>query len=156
MEAYEIDALWIVIVGFVMAFTAAFTIGANDVANSFGTSVGSKVLTVKQACILGVICETAGSILLGAEVTAAIGSEIMNEAVYNGTEKQIMLGSLATLGKPFPFGTSSTFHPFVGASGAWQLIATFFRLPISTTHGVVGSIIGFNLVAKGLPAVKWM
>ena len=65
MTAGEDDLLWIVIVGFILAFMAAFAIGANDVANSFGTSVGSKVLTIKMACILGTICETSGAILLG-------------------------------------------------------------------------------------------
>ena len=65
METYGNDVLWIVVVGFLMAFLTAFTIGANDVANSFGTSVGSKVLTLKTACILGIVCETLGSILLG-------------------------------------------------------------------------------------------
>ncbi|CAG0889298.1 unnamed protein product [Darwinula stevensoni] len=143
MEPYGDDVLWIVVVGFLMAFLVAFTIGANDVANSFGTSVGSKVLTLKTACILGIFFETAGSILLGSEVTEAIGTEIFNVDAYNGTEKQIMLGALATLGKQ-------------RGSGLWQLVATYFQLPISTTHGVVGAIVGFSLVAKGPLGVQWM
>ena len=59
------DLIWMVVVGFIVAFVVAIGIGANDVANTFGTSVGSKVLTLRQACIIASICETAGSVLLG-------------------------------------------------------------------------------------------
>ena len=65
MEIANSDWLWIVIVGFIFAFVLAFGLGANDVANSFGTSIGSKVLTIRQACILGTIFEVMGAILVG-------------------------------------------------------------------------------------------
>jgi len=65
MEPYSADILWLVIIGFLVAFVLAFGIGANDVANSFGTSVGSKVLTVRQACYLATIFEIAGALLIG-------------------------------------------------------------------------------------------
>ena len=64
----EADWLWIVVVGFIIAFFLAFGLGANDVANSFGTSIGSKVLTIRQACILGTIFEVLGAILVGAYI----------------------------------------------------------------------------------------
>lgn len=63
--AYDDKVLWIVIVGFLVSFVLAFGLGANDVANSFGTSVGSKVLTIRQACILATIFEIAGAVLIG-------------------------------------------------------------------------------------------
>lgn len=65
MEPYDDELFWLVICGFVVAFILAFGIGANDVANSFGTSVGSKVLTLTQACILATIFEIAGAVLIG-------------------------------------------------------------------------------------------
>lgn len=65
LDAYSIDVLWIVIVGFVIAFVLSFGIGANDVANSFGTSVGSGVLSLRSACLLATVCEISGAILIG-------------------------------------------------------------------------------------------
>jgi len=65
LEPSSPEVLWLVVVGFLTAFVLAFGIGANDVANSFGTSVGSKVLTVKQACILATVFEIAGAVLIG-------------------------------------------------------------------------------------------
>jgi sodium-dependent phosphate transporter len=65
IDPYSADVLWIVIIGFIIAFIMAFGIGANSVPNSFATSVGSKVLTIRQVCYLGTVFEIAGSILLG-------------------------------------------------------------------------------------------
>lgn len=65
MESYSADLLWMVIIGFLIAFVLAFGIGANDVANSFGTSVGSGVLTIRQACVLATVCEISGAVLIG-------------------------------------------------------------------------------------------
>jgi sodium-dependent phosphate transporter len=81
IDPYSIDALWIVIIGFIMAFVLAFGIGANDVANSFGTSVGSKVLTIRQACYLATLFEIAGSILLGEYIMCHVHKQGMHFAV---------------------------------------------------------------------------
>lgn len=65
MESFSPDLLWMVVIGFLIAFVLAFGIGANDVANSFGTSVGSGVLTIRQACVLATVCEISGAVLIG-------------------------------------------------------------------------------------------
>lgn len=92
--------LLLVVVGFLIAFVSAFGLGANDVANSFGTSVGSKVLTLRQACILATICEVFGSVLLGGHVSATIRGGIIDPLRFNGTENgtvRLMQGQVSSL-----------------------------------------------------------
>lgn len=132
--------LWMVILGFIIAFILAFSVGANDVANSFGTAVGSGVVTLKQACILASIFETTGSVLLGAKVGETIRKGIIDVNLYNETVETLMAGEVSAM---------------VG-SAVWQLIASFLRLPISGTHCIVGATIGFSLVAIGTKGVQWM
>lgn len=132
--------LWMVILGFIIAFILAFSVGANDVANSFGTAVGSGVVTLRQACILASIFETTGSVLLGAKVGETIRKGIIDVNLYNDTVETLMAGEVSAM---------------VG-SAVWQLIASFLRLPISGTHCIVGSTIGFSLVAIGTKGVQWM
>lgn len=127
------------ILGFVIAFVLAFSVGANDVANSFGTAVGSGVVTLKQACILASIFETVGSVLLGAKVSETIRKGLIDVKMYNSTQGLLMAGSVSAM-----FG-----------SAVWQLVASFLKLPISGTHCIVGATIGFSLVAKGQEGVKW-
>ncbi|KAK6306457.1 hypothetical protein J4Q44_G00233820 [Coregonus suidteri] len=141
--AYSSDMsgyLWLLILGFVIAFILAFSVGANDVANSFGTAVGSGVVTLRQACILATIFETVGSMLLGAKVSETIRKGIIDVNMYNGSEHVLMAGSISAM-----FG-----------SAVWQLAASFLKLPISGTHCIVGATIGFSMVAKGHHGVKWM
>ncbi|XP_061135388.1 sodium-dependent phosphate transporter 2 isoform X2 [Syngnathus typhle] len=132
--------LWMVIFGFIVAFILAFSVGANDVANSFGTAVGSGVVTLKQACILASIFETLGSMLLGAKVGETIRKGIIDVNLYNETVPVLMAGEVSAM---------------VG-SAAWQLIASFLKLPISGTHCIVGATIGFSMVAIGTKGVQWM
>nr|XP_061804070.1 sodium-dependent phosphate transporter 2-like [Nerophis lumbriciformis] len=132
--------LWMVIFGFIIAFILAFSVGANDVANSFGTAVGSGVVTLKQACILASIFETLGSMLLGAKVGETIRKGIIDVNLYNDTVPVLMAGEVSAM---------------IG-SAVWQLIASFLKLPISGTHCIVGATIGFSMVAIGTKGVQWM
>ncbi|KAM6450900.1 sodium-dependent phosphate transporter 2 isoform 2-T4 [Liasis olivaceus] len=134
------EYLWMVIVGFIIAFILAFSVGANDVANSFGTAVGSGVVTLRQACILASIFETTGSVLLGAKVGETIRKGIIDVNLYDNSTRLLMAGEVSAM---------------VG-SAVWQLIASFLKLPISGTHCIVGSTIGFSLVAIGTQGVQWM
>ncbi|CAH8462088.1 unnamed protein product [Schistosoma turkestanicum] len=136
------DQIWMVVVGFIIAFVLAFGIGANDVANSFGTSVGAKVLTLKQACILATICELSGSVLLGAKVSSTLRKGIVSVERFQTIDSGhviLMAGQVAAL----------------GGSCIWLLVATFFRLPVSGTHSIVGATMGFSLVIFGLNAIQW-
>ncbi|EDV97549.1 sodium-dependent phosphate transporter 1-B [Drosophila grimshawi] len=139
MESYSPDLLWMVIIGFLIAFVLAFGIGANDVANSFGTSVGSGVLTIRQACVLATICEISGAVLIGYKVSDTMRKGILEVSLYEGDEDVLMLGCVSAL----------------TSSAIWLLVATFLKLPISGTHSIVGSTIGFSLVARGVEGLKW-
>ncbi|XP_053954847.1 sodium-dependent phosphate transporter 1-A [Anastrepha ludens] len=139
MDAYSPDLLWMVVLGFLIAFVLAFGIGANDVANSFGTSVGSGVLTIRQACVLATICEISGAVLIGYKVSDTMRKGILEVGLYEGAEEELMLGCVAAL----------------ASSAIWLLVATFLKLPISGTHSIVGSTIGFSLVARGTQGLKW-
>ncbi|PBC25925.1 Sodium-dependent phosphate transporter [Apis cerana cerana] len=137
---YDENLVWIVVVGFLVAFILAFGIGANDVANSFGTSVGAGVLTIFQACILATIFEIAGAVLIGYKVSDTMRKGILDVTLYEGQEKELMVGALSSL----------------AGSGIWLILATALRLPISGTHSIVGATVGFSLVCKGTAGVKWI
>lgn len=92
-----VDYLWMLILGFIIAFVLAFSVGANDVANSFGTAVGSGVVTLKQACILASIFETVGSVLLGAKVSETIRKGLIDVEMYNSTQELLMAGSVSAM-----------------------------------------------------------
>lgn len=117
----------------------AWGIGANDVANAMGTSVGSGALTFKQAVIIAAIFEFAGAILAGGEVTNTIRKGIIDVSSLDQTPEILIHGMLASL----------------LAAGCWLLIATRKGWPVSTTHSIVGAIVGFGAVCIGMEAVQW-
>ncbi|ELR15426.1 Phosphate transporter family protein [Acanthamoeba castellanii str. Neff] len=131
--------LWVAVVGGVISFILAWALGANDVANAFGTSVGSKVLSLRQAIVIAAIVEFAGAVLMGSHVVDALRKDIIKPSLYADNPEELMVGMLSAL----------------IAAAAWLVLATFLNLPVSTTHGMVGAIVGFTLVAKGFDGVEW-
>jgi PiT family inorganic phosphate transporter len=117
----------------------AWGIGANDVANAMATSVGSKALTIKQAILVAAIFEFAGAVLAGGEVTSTIRKGIVDAELLSGTPELLIYGMLAAL----------------LAAGTWLLIASRNGWPVSTTHSIVGAIVGFAAVGIGVDAVQW-
>ncbi|WP_300419825.1 anion permease, partial [uncultured Pseudoalteromonas sp.] len=122
-----------------VGFFMAYGIGANDVANAMGTSVGSKALTIKQAIIIAMVFEFAGAYLAGGEVTSTIRKGIIDATPFMDIPELMILGMIAAL----------------FAAGSWLLIASFLGWPVSTTHSIIGAIIGFALVAVGSEAIQW-
>jgi inorganic phosphate transporter, PiT family len=117
----------------------AWGIGANDVSNAMGTSVGSRALTMKQAILIAMVFEFAGAYLAGGEVTETIRSGIVDVAVMTSHPDLFVYGMLASL----------------LAAGTWLLIASMMGWPVSTTHSIVGAIIGFAAVGVSVDAVQW-
>lgn len=117
----------------------AWGIGANDVSNAMGTSVGSKALTIRQALIIASIFEFLGSFLAGSEVTSTIRKGIIDPAILQNAPDVFVLGMLASL----------------LSSGVWLLIASLFGWPVSTTHTIVGAIIGFGIALLGPSEIQW-
>jgi len=131
----------LILIGLAAAFglLMAFGIGANDVANAMGTSVGAKALTVKQAIFIAMIFEFAGAYLAGGEVTSTIRKGIIDASTMVDTPELLVFGMMASL----------------LAAGIWLVIASYFGWPVSTTHSIVGAIVGFAAVGIGMDVVQW-
>ena len=128
-----------IVLACVFGLFMAWGVGANDVANAMATSVGSKALTIKQAIIIAAIFEFLGAYLAGGQVTATIRKGMMDTSLLTNSPELLVYGMLASL----------------LAAGIWLLVATRAGWPVSTTHSIVGAIVGFAAVGIGFEAVKW-
>jgi len=122
-----------------LAFYLAWNLGANDVANSMGTSVGSKAITLRQALVIAGVLEFCGAVLLGQRVSQTLATRIVNLDQFMANPSLLLVGMMAVL----------------IASGIWMNVATAFGLPVSSSHAVVGAIAGFAWIAVGVHAVDW-
>lgn len=122
----------------VVAFLMAWGIGANDVSNAMGTSVGTKTLTVKQAIIIAIIFEFLGAYLAGGEVVSTIKDGILSPECPIATP-DLVLGMISAM----------------LSAGLWLIVATLFSWPVSTTHSIIGALVGFGVVASGVNAIQW-
>lgn len=129
----------LLILACVAGFFMAWGVGANDVANAMGTSVGSRALTIKQAIIIAMIFEFAGAYLAGGEVTATIRKGIIDSEIFASQPELLVYGMLSAL----------------FAAGTWLLVASILGWPVSTTHSIVGAIVGFSAVGISADAVAW-
>ncbi len=132
-------ATLLLILAAVFGLFMAWGIGANDVANAMATSVGSKALTIKSAIIIAAIFEFSGAYLAGGEVTSTIRKGMVDSAMFADSPELLVYGMLSAL----------------LAAGVWLLLATRSGLPVSTTHSIVGAIVGFAAVTMGMDAVQW-
>ena len=134
----EYGTILIILAG-AFGFFMAWGVGANDVANAMGTSVGSKALTIKQAILIAMVFEFAGAYLAGGEVTSTIRKGIVDSEIFTNSPDLLVFGMLSAL----------------LAAGTWLMIASFMGWPVSTTHSIVGAIVGFAAVGVSVDAVNW-
>lgn len=121
-----------------LGFYMAWNIGSNDVANSMATAVGAKAITLKQAVLIAGVLNFAGAVFVGSHVTETIKGNIVNPALIHDSF-HILLGFLASL----------------LAASIFVMLSTWREMPVSTTHSVIGALIGFGLVESGFSCVNW-
>lgn len=131
--------LIILIIAVVVGLYSAINIGANDVANSMATSVASKALTIKKAVVVAGIFDMLGATLVGAHVANTIRKGLVDPLEFSDTPELFVYGMLAA----------------VLGSALWVNIATYFKLPVSTTHSIIGGVLGFGLVSVGAAGIHW-
>lgn len=128
-----------IVLALLLGFYMAWNIGANDVANAMGTSVGSGALKMRQALIIAAILEFCGAFFVGSHVSETIENGIINTEIFAGRPETFILGMLSSL----------------LAAGVWLQIASYSGWPVSTTHSIVGAVLGFGLIIGGPEAVYW-
>lgn len=139
MELFAEYGNVLILLAVIFGLFMAWGIGANDVANAMGTSVGSRAITIRQAILIAMIFEFCGAYLAGGEVTETVRKGIVDSEVMAGSPDLLVFGMLSSL----------------LAAGTWLLIASIYGWPVSTTHSIVGAIVGFAAVGISADAVQW-
>jgi PiT family inorganic phosphate transporter len=134
----ELDSIFHILV-LVIGFYMAWNIGANDVSNAMGTSVGSGALTLRRAVLIAAVLEFAGAFFVGAPVSETIQKGLIDTQLFVSQPNVLIIGMCAAL-----LGTS-----------IWLQIASYFGWPVSTTHAIVGAVLGFGFLVGGVDAVHW-
>ena len=129
---------YILIAGYILGFYMAWNIGANDVANSMASAVGAKAITVRQAVFIAGILNVVGAVFIGSHVTNTIRKGIVSTEIL-ADPHIALIGALAAL----------------LSAALWVSFATWKSLPVSTTHSIVGAMIGFGIMAGGFSVIKW-
>ena len=129
----------LLILTLIIGFYMLWNIGANDVANAMGTSVGSGAISLKKAIFIAAVLEFSGAFFLGSNVTETIQSGIIDPTAFAYDPRIFVLGMLSSL----------------LATAIWLQIATFFGWPVSTTHAIVGAVLGFGAIQIGVSTVNW-
>ena len=128
----------ILITGYVFGFYMAWNIGANDVANAMASAVGARAITIRQAVLIAAVLNIIGATFIGSHVTNTIRKGIVSSEVLSDPNLAL-IGALSAL----------------LAAALWVSFATWKSLPVSTTHSIVGAMIGFGLMAGGPGVIKW-
>ncbi len=126
-------------ISLVLGFYLAWNIGANDVSNAMGTSVGSGALKMRQALVIAAVLEFCGAFFVGGHVTETIENGIIDTSFFTNSPQTLILGMLASL----------------LSAGVWLHIASYCGWPVSTTHSIVGAIVGFGWAVGGFDAIHW-
>lgn len=133
------NGLLLQIIVLAVGFYMAWNIGANDVSNAMGTSVGSKALTIKKAVLIAAVLEFAGAFFLGGTVSETIQSDLIDISQFAADPQTLIFGMCGAL-----LGT-----------GAWLQLASYLGLPVSTTHAIIGAILGFGWLTLGFDGIQW-
>ncbi|HIJ29770.1 MAG TPA: inorganic phosphate transporter, partial [Gammaproteobacteria bacterium] len=139
MESIALYGPWLLGIAIVFGVYMTWGIGANDVANAMGTSVGSGAISVRQAIVIAAIFEFAGAIIAGGNVTKTIRKGIIDPASIVDTPEILVFGMLAAL----------------LSAAIWLMVASLKGWPVSTTHSIVGALVGFAVAGIGVDAVNW-
>jgi sodium-dependent phosphate transporter len=133
------DFTWLVVFAGILAFLASCGIGANDVANAFATSVGAKSLTIFQAVCIASVFEFLGAVLLGSQVVKTISKGIADVKCFESNPGLLMYGMTIVVMTTF----------------MWLYTASYFSMPVSTTHSTIGGIVGMTMMTRGSGCVVW-